>query len=80
MTDFRHTRGTLVGSRFARHQLVFKMHFNHFAHQAVGGPAHGSNLLQDIQARLAGFQRSFKRIDLPADTTHARQSALFILR
>ncbi|VFS86742.1 Uncharacterised protein [Kluyvera cryocrescens] len=50
MTDFRHAQSALIRRCFSAHQLVFEMHLNHFAHQAVGCSANRGDLLQDSQA------------------------------
>jgi hypothetical protein len=78
MTDFRHANRTLVGGGFARHQLIFKVNFDHLAHQTVRRTAHRRDLLQDGKAGFAGLQRTFKGINLPPNAPHASQNAFFV--
>ncbi len=80
MADFRHPHGSLIRRCVSRHQLVFEMNFNHFAHQAIGSAAHGGNLLQDGQTGVARLQRAFKGINLAPNATNARQNTFFYLR
>lgn len=78
MADFRHTNGTLIRRGVPRYQLIFEVNFNHFAHQAIGSPAHGGNLLQDGQAGVARLQRTFKGINLAPNATDAGKNTFFI--
>ena len=71
MADFRHAYGSLIRRCVSRHQLVFEMYFNHFAHQAIGSATHGGNLLQDGQTGVARLQRAFKGINLAPNAADA---------
>ena len=80
MADFRHSGRALIRGRFAADQLILEMNFDHFAHQAVGRPADGGNLLQNRHAGLAGLQRPFQGFNLPANATYAAERAFFVFR
>jgi hypothetical protein len=53
MADFCHPNCPLIRGCLPRHQLIFEVNFDHFAHQAIGSTAHGGNLLQDSQTGIA---------------------------
>lgn len=78
MADFRHANGTLIRRGFPRYQLIFEVNFNHFAHQAIGSPAHGGNLLEDGQTGGARLQRAFKGINLAPNAADAGKNTFFI--
>jgi hypothetical protein len=78
MADFRHPNCPLIRGCLPRHQLIFEVNFDHFAHQAIGSAAHGGDLLQYGKAGIARFQRTFKGINLAPNATDARENAFFI--
>ncbi|STD20384.1 Uncharacterised protein [Enterobacter asburiae] len=80
MADFCHAYGSLIRRGFPRHQLIFEVNFNHFAHQAIGSPAHGGDLLQDGQTGIARLQRALKGINLAPNAADASKNTFFYLR
>jgi hypothetical protein len=54
------------------------VNFNHFAHQAIGSPAHGGDLLQNGQTGVARLQRAFKGINLAPNAADASKNTFFI--
>ncbi len=78
MADFCHAYGSLIRRGFPRHQLIFEVNFNHFAHQAIGSPAHGGDLLQDGQTGIARLQRALKGINLAPNAADASKNTFFL--
>ena len=78
MADFRHAYGSLIRRGFPRHQFIFEVNFNHFAHQAIGSPSHGGDLLQNGQTGVARLQSEFYGINLTPNAADACKNTFFI--
>src|SRR5579871_6661326 len=66
-------------TRVARHRgtrhVAAHVLFDHLGHEPVCGAAESGNLLHDFGAALLGLEGTLERLDLSADTPHARHQA-----